>query len=131
MWCNCTVNCTYNKPGIKKKKIYHDILEVSGFKKLLRHVMHFRINKPFSQETFFLSPSHKSLSRILFYYYYMCKSRDLLAVSFIGRSREMNQSSALFQTPMILPDQILMNWKSNKAEQVLIGTTSFEMILHI
>lgn len=61
----------------------------------------------------------------------MCKSRDLLAVSFIGSSREMNQSSALFQTPMILPDQILMNWKSNKAEQVLIGTTTFEMILHI
>lgn len=42
----------------------------------------------------------------------------------------MNQSSALSQTPMILPDQILMNWKSNKEpEQVLIETTSFEMIL--
>ena len=70
MWCNCTVNCTYNKPSIKKKKKnYHDILEVLGFKKLLKNVMHFRINKAFSQETLFLlflSPSHKSLSRVLF-----------------------------------------------------------------
>ena len=117
-WCNCTVNCTYNKPSInKKQKNYHDILEVLGFKKLLRNVMHFRINKPFSQETLFLSPSHKSLSRVLFYFYCMCKSRDLLAVSLIGSSREMNQSSALFQTPMILSDHILMNWKSSQIKQ--------------